>query len=63
MMRELAEGLLLVHLVGWVGVLLLVNGVKGGHALLAVVGVACCVIAITAYFVLHLSGGAAGRRE
>ena len=62
-MRELAEGLLLVLLVGWVGILLLVNGLKGGHAILTVVGVACCAIAIAAYFALHLSGGAEGRRE
>ena len=56
-MRNLVEGLLLVLLVGWVGILLLMNGVKGEHAVLTVVGIGCCAIAIAAYFVLHLSEG------
>jgi hypothetical protein len=60
MMRDLVEGLLLVLLVGWVGILLLINGVKGDHGIQTVVGIACCAIAMAAYFVLHLSQGSRG---
>ena len=60
-MRDLIEALLLILLVAWVGILLLVHGMREGHAVLTVVGVGCCAMAIATYFVL--SDGAHGRRD
>ena len=60
-MRDLIEALLLILLVAWVGILLLAHGMKEGHAVLTVVGVGCCAIAIATYCVL--SGGAQGKRD